>query len=364
MTAESVASFLQEASHPAHGDRRWLRSLAGARGGVIPTTATFTDLKVTQRGAGANMSVDVAEGSVLVAGTESTYQGVYHGENQGVQNVTITAANATNPRRDLIVARIKDSEYGVAVTDVFSIEAVDGTPAGSPADPTVPDNCVVLARVAVAANATSITNANITDLRDGYAAVTGSSTIGNQVKAVAAGGIVPCQSTFRPTKGLYEGLTAFDTDVDRAVIYNGSAWVGLGAMTAPPPQFFTGSVSGGTQTGTFAAIITQNSVLTAPYPLTMIVEVFGDCGANAATNAVHLEVSDEAGTSIVSGSIITSGAIELRNKAATESKGFAVMGKKDYTAGQTCGFRFRYRVDTSNIHIGAHAKVTFWPKAS
>src|SRR5881394_806316 len=224
MTVVTVADFLQAASHPAHDVRRMVMSMFAGRGGVVPRTATFTDLKVSQRGAGANMSVDVAEGSFLVTGTESTYQGLYHCANQGVQNVIITAANVTNARRDMIVARIKDTEYGVAVTDAFSLEAIAGTPSGSPADPTIPDNCIVLARVAVAANASSITNANITDLRNGYTAVTGASVIGNQVKAVAHGGIVPCTSTFRPTKSLYEGMVIFETDTRLSYTYNGSGW--------------------------------------------------------------------------------------------------------------------------------------------
>lgn len=228
MTVVSIASFLQADAHPAHSVRRMIQALAGNRGGVIPATATFTDLKVTQRGAGANMSVDVAGGECFVHGTESTYQGVYHCQNQGTQNVVITAADATNARRDLIVARIKDSEYGVAVTDVFSIEAVAGTPAGSPADPTVPDNCIVLARVAVAAAASSITNANITDLRNGYTAVTGSATIGNQVKAVGMGGVGVCTSSFRPTVGIYEGQLIWETDTNRLLRYSGSAWLVVG----------------------------------------------------------------------------------------------------------------------------------------
>lgn len=222
MTVVPVASFIQANSHPAHGDRRWLQALIGGRGGVIPRTATFTDLKVSQRGAGANMSVDVADGQCYVTGTESSTQGVYHCDNVGVENKTITASNPTNPRRDLIVARIKDVEYGVAVTNEFLLDVIAGTPAASPVDPTVPANCIVLARVAVAANATSITNANITDLRNGYAAVTGSALIGNQQKAPT--GIVPCLSAFRPTVGLFEGLTIYETDTGRYWVYNGTTW--------------------------------------------------------------------------------------------------------------------------------------------
>lgn len=233
MTVVSQATFIQANSHDARTLRRATLAALNSRGGVVPSTTGFTDLKVTQRGAGANMSVDVAEGTCYVTGTESNYQGLYHCDNQGIANVTITAANPTNPRRDLIVARVRDVEYGVAVTDEFTIEAIAGTPAASPADPTVPSNCIVLARVAVAAAATSITNANITDLRNNYAAVTGSSLIGNQQMASALGAVTPCLSTARPTIGVFPGSIIWETDTGRFQIWTGSSWTpmtGVGTL--------------------------------------------------------------------------------------------------------------------------------------
>lgn len=252
MTVVSVASFIQANSHPAHGDRRWLEALAG-RGGVIPKTATFTDLKVSQRGAGANMSVDVAAGQCYVTGTESSTQGVYHCDNVGVENKTITASNPTNPRRDLIVARIKDVEYSGAANE-FLLDVIAGTPAGSPADPTVPANCIVLARVAVAANATSITNANITDLRNNYTAVTGSSVIGNQQKALAHGGVIPCLSTSRPTIAIYEGMHIYETDTQVLRVYNGTTWLpttAAGRAYATSGSVINGTISLNTDTQDF-----------------------------------------------------------------------------------------------------------------
>lgn len=224
MAVISPPSYLQAGTYTANMDRRMLMSLTGGRAGVIPRTATFTDLKVSQRGAGANMSVDVAEGSCVVLGTEATYQGAYYAESQGTVNITISAADATNPRRDMIVARVKDAAYSGA-SNTFSLEVVNGTAAASPVDPTIPANCIVLGRVAVAANATSITNANITDLRNGYAAVTGSAVIGNQVKAAGPGGVTVCTSSFRPTVSLYEGMLIFETDTNRMLRYSGSAWL-------------------------------------------------------------------------------------------------------------------------------------------
>ncbi len=112
------------------------------------------------------MSVDVAPGGCLMDGDEQTDQGFYYGYSNAAVNVVVEAANATNPRRDLIVAYVKDAEYaGDINSDADWIDIVKGTAAASPVDPAKPANSISLARIAVAANATSITNANVTDLR-------------------------------------------------------------------------------------------------------------------------------------------------------------------------------------------------------
>lgn len=69
--------------------------------------------------------------------------------------VTISTADATNPRWDLVVA---DASTG-------AVSKVDGTAAASPTLPATPAGKVALAKVVVDANATGIANAKITDLR-------------------------------------------------------------------------------------------------------------------------------------------------------------------------------------------------------
>ena len=159
MTVQNPALFLQASSHPAEDVRRFVATTFDNGSGVVGSS----DLAVTQNGT-PNMSVNVAGGQVVVGGTEATYQGSYFCENRGTTNLVISAADATNPRRDLIIARVKDAAYSGAVNE-WSLEVVTGTPAASPVDPSVPANSFVLARVAVAALASSVTNANITDLR-------------------------------------------------------------------------------------------------------------------------------------------------------------------------------------------------------
>lgn len=209
MAVQSVPVFIQAGSHPAEDVRRMMYSLVGQRGGIV----NAGDLAVTQNGT-PNMSVNVATGDVFIPGTEGTYQGVYHGENRGSLNLSVTAAHATNGRRDLVVARVKDTAYSGA-SDTFSLEVLAGTPAASPADPTVPANCWVLARLTVDAAVTSIVTAKITDLRTSYT---------GQTRAAALGGIVTCTSTTRPTVNISAGTTIYETDSKSVYVYNGATW--------------------------------------------------------------------------------------------------------------------------------------------
>jgi hypothetical protein len=160
MTAQNPPIFLQAGSHPAEDVRRALSEIVGVGGGVVGDS----DLIVSERAGTPNMSVDVAGGSVWVAGTESTYQGAYFCDNRGTTNLVVSLGDATNPRIDLVVARVKDSVYSGA-SDAWEIAVVEGTAAASPSAPTAPPNSVTLAQIDVAAGASSVVDGDITDLR-------------------------------------------------------------------------------------------------------------------------------------------------------------------------------------------------------
>lgn len=161
MTVQNPPIFVQEGSHPAEDTRRALEALAAGTSGYSSATA----LAVTERASLTNMSVDVAGGGVWVPGTEGTFQGSYFCDNRGTTNLAIAAADPTNPRIDLVVAQVEDSEYSGSV-DQWSLTVITGTPALSPTIPSAPANSVALATVAVAGLATTITNADINDQRD------------------------------------------------------------------------------------------------------------------------------------------------------------------------------------------------------
>lgn len=127
-------------------------------------------LAVSQRGAGANLSVDVAAGLGIV---EITNTNLAHGktykvyvESSATANVLIAAADPTNPRKDKIILRVSVSEDPDGnAANIGTIEVVQGTPAGSPSTPSTPANAIALAVISVAAGATSVVTANITDSR-------------------------------------------------------------------------------------------------------------------------------------------------------------------------------------------------------
>lgn len=94
---------------------------------------------------GADMTPAVAKGSVLSNGTMFAV---------AAADVTVTAADATNPRIDLVV---------VNSSGTLAVRA--GTPAAAPKPPARTANDVVIAQIYVPANETAIATANIYDRR-------------------------------------------------------------------------------------------------------------------------------------------------------------------------------------------------------
>ena len=161
----------QNDTYSATQDRQLIDALWSA--GVVGVS----DLIVSQRGAGANMSVDVAAGSAVVAGTDTTGQGKYLCKSDAVVNVSLATAPSTGQTRiDLIIAQVRDSDAIGGANNDWQIVAVTGTAAttGTQVAPATPASSLVLAQITVGPVVTTIVNANITDERLGVV-VAGSS---------------------------------------------------------------------------------------------------------------------------------------------------------------------------------------------
>jgi hypothetical protein len=158
MTLHTPPSWLQNASHPAENDRLTTQALWASTGIVAPTSMAVT------ANSPVAMNVFVAAGWAVVVGDIQPQMGAYVFYNDDPVLLTITTANATNPRWDLIVATVNDSYY-TGSTDNVVYQVIAGTPASSPVVPTTPQNSIALAKVYVGAAVLAINPADITDLR-------------------------------------------------------------------------------------------------------------------------------------------------------------------------------------------------------
>lgn len=137
----------------------------------FPLALTPTAYQVTQRQAGTNMSVDIAIGTGLVNLTDY----VIPVWSSATINETVTAADPSNPRNDIVVVYIDLTAYGANNNlGATKFLIVSGVPSGTPSDPsdTTIQSAVGtgnpwtrLARITLPANATSVVDAYITDLR-------------------------------------------------------------------------------------------------------------------------------------------------------------------------------------------------------
>lgn len=236
--------------------RFWLKDMVNERPGIMQETA----FEVIQRGAGANNSVDVRAGGIIVPGTESGVQGYYYAANDAVVNVPMsTAAHATLPRIDTVLVRIRDSFYTTASNDAEIVYQA-GTAASSPVPPNLDslgyENYWRLADISVPANDNTIITSDITDQR------TSTSITPAQGRAVGLGGVIPCTSTTRPSLPR-KGQFIWESNTRRILINEGTAvspsWIpyasadsGIGPWTAYTPTLTNVTLgTGGTRYGRY-----------------------------------------------------------------------------------------------------------------
>lgn len=116
----------------------------------------------------ADMGVQVAPGKAYINGKPVPVN--------LAQDLTVVAADATNPRIDIVVIywnqRQEDpvtnylgNTVYTRLYDSFQLDIIEGTPAATPVAPETPAGGLKLAEIYVAAGATSISSANITDTR-------------------------------------------------------------------------------------------------------------------------------------------------------------------------------------------------------
>lgn len=116
-----------------------------------------SDLMVTQRGAGANMSVDVGSGTVWVTSSAGV---LTQAVKASTTNVAVTSNSSGNPRVDQVVIT------SAGVISVLAGTATSGaTLANRTGAASVPSGSLRLADILVANSASSVSNSSIRDRR-------------------------------------------------------------------------------------------------------------------------------------------------------------------------------------------------------
>ena len=188
--------------------------LLGARSGVRPGG---TALKVTL----VSTTITTDTGVALIDPGLTTGQGPYWCALPAQETHTLTAADATNPRKDIVVAHIYDGIEDGSGLRTFRSDYLVGTPAASPVEPTLPASCLKLARIDVPQSGGGA--AVVTDTRQW---------------TVATGGILPVNVAGDIAAGV-AGRYRHRLDTGALEVDSGAAWVP--ASGKPDIQRFTAS---------------------------------------------------------------------------------------------------------------------------
>jgi hypothetical protein len=260
----------------------------------VTSAAAF---KVTQRAAGANLSVDVAGGIAVVTGNDVNIQGAYMCASDAVENLTIPAPPVSGSRTHRVILWVKDKLYDgtlPANTYEFVLEVQEDTGSGAP---DLPDSAIPLALVTVDAGQVSVLDGDIVDSR------ISAMTTNSWARQVGA-------DTDRPAIPL-PGEKIWRTDLDLYEVWDGSAWRVLG----PPPaatSFTEGTdLTGITGTGFAAGSPACATTFTAPPSGGVFVTVTGRLAQSINGNQTILGWEIRTGAVIGSGTVVVSASDDL-----------------------------------------------------
>jgi len=208
-TISEAALWMQAGSYPARLDRRLIDAVWASEGIV-------RGLTVGPRGAGANLSVDVAPGLAVIQGDDQADQGKYLVRLPTVTNKPTLAVptGAGQSRRDVLTVVVRDPDAGGAAGSDALLRWVQGTPTtGTPTTPAIPVDSIALAYITLTNTSTSVT-AGMINSSLGVAANLGA--VRNFATRAARATAIPT-----PTLGQ---VTTLDTWPGTLHVWDGTGW--------------------------------------------------------------------------------------------------------------------------------------------
>jgi len=210
-------------------------------GGVLPS-ADDTAFATTSSGTSSSPSVTIGSGRCVVPVTGNYGYECTWPSGQGA--IALTTPNGTNPRKDLLVARIYNAaEHGDSLTG-FYLETVDGVAASNPQPPQVPPGSI--------------------PLKDVQVATTGALTITNRAYYTRAAGGVRRTENDGNRAGSHPRDLRISTGGELGV-WQGGVWQTLATPAIwsqfAPTLYYSGAASGGTGAGGTMALGTGGSAI-------------------------------------------------------------------------------------------------------
>jgi hypothetical protein len=180
------------------GSVRALGANSGFRVGTPTATVTVTSTTWT-----------VAPCSAIIDPAYTTVQGAYRWSTDVAVTGSVTAADATNPRKDILYIQVNDASVGDGSgARNANILYLAGTPAATPSAPALPARSFLVATI------------DVPKVGAGSPTATFNSTY-----FVAAGGVQPVASqALRDAMTPYPGFTVWRTDINVLQMYTGTVW--------------------------------------------------------------------------------------------------------------------------------------------
>jgi hypothetical protein len=191
----------------------------------------------------------------------ATHQGMYGWATDtnitGTGPTGVVAADATNPRKDIVYIQIDDKNIDGSGALAGDVKYLAGTPATTPAAPSLP--------------ARSFLVGTITVPQVGG----GSPTVAlNTARFVSAGGIQPvADAAERTALSAYEGLIVDQKDVDRLYRHNGTRWAQTSEVELGHSITGTGGTLAASPSWSDLLVVTATSLggeVTVSYKVTLV----------------------------------------------------------------------------------------------
>jgi hypothetical protein len=201
------------------------RQLGGRSGFKVGTPSTVLTATSTTWTLGAC--------SAMLDPGAAVHQGMYGWSSDANITGTVTAADSTNPRKDIVYIQVNDSDVDTSGAKSAPVLYLAGTPAptgtNTPAAPALPARSFLVGTITIPQ------------------AGGGSPTVVlNPARYVAAGGLLPISSnTERAALTPYDGMAIARTDYDGIEIYDGTEWGGPLTATLVTPPDSGWSIAGG-----------------------------------------------------------------------------------------------------------------------